>query len=111
MILGRVVGEVWATRKHAGLDGRKLLIVRPHLWYAPSAELAHVVAVDDVGANVGQDVIVCLGDSARRTLGSTQLPVEAAILGIVDAVELAADRGPRPLTFVDGVAPRGVTAP
>ncbi|MEK7393755.1 MAG: EutN/CcmL family microcompartment protein, partial [Fibrobacterota bacterium] len=35
MILGRVIGEVWATRKDRGLDGRKLLIVRPHLWYDP----------------------------------------------------------------------------
>ena len=105
MILGRVVGEVWATRKHAGLDGRKLLLVRPYLWYAPYAETAHLVAVDAVGANPGQDVVVCLGDGARRTLGSANLPVEAAVMAIVDQVEIAADVGKRPLTFVNGVAP------
>lgn len=106
MILGRVVGEVWATRKHAGLDGRKLLIVRPYLWYAPLAETSNLVAVDGVGANVGQDVLVCLGDGARTTSGGANLPIEAAVMGIVDRVEIAADVGRRPLTFVDGVAPR-----
>ncbi len=111
MILGRVVGEVWATRRHAGLDGRKLVIVRPALWYAPLAETSMLVAVDAVGADVGQDVVVCLGDGARRSLGAANLPVEAAVLGIVDRVELAADVGRRPLTFVDGVAPATLEAP
>ncbi len=111
MILGRVVGEVWATRKHSTLDGRKLVIVRPHLWYAPSHECGHLVAVDNVGANVGEDVVVCLGDPARRALGSTSFPVEAAVSAIVDRVELAEDRGARPLTFVDnGPPPVGVDA-
>ncbi|MSP61907.1 MAG: ethanolamine utilization protein EutN [Myxococcales bacterium] len=110
MILGRVVGEVWATRRHPGLDGRKLVIVRPYLWYAPLAETAHLVAVDAVGANVGQDVVVCLGDGARSTLGAANLPVEAAVLGIVDRVDLATDVGRRPLTFVGGIAPAGSEA-
>lgn len=105
MILGRVVGEVWATRKHPALDGRKLLIIQPHLWYAPAHEVANLVAVDPVGAGVGEDVVVCLGDPARRALGSTSTPVEAAVCAIVDKLELAADRGPRPLTFVGGEPP------
>lgn len=105
MILGRVVGEVWATRKHAALDGRKLVLVRPYLWYAPFAETSHLVAVDAVGANPGEDVVVCLGDGARRTLGASNLPIEAAVMAIVDNVEIAADVGKRPLTFVDGIAP------
>ena len=71
MILGRVVGEVWATKKHSALDGRKLLIIEPYLWYAPSHEVGHLVAVDAVGAGVGEDVVVCMGDPARRSLGST----------------------------------------
>jgi microcompartment protein CcmK/EutM len=104
--LGRVVGEVWATRKHPGLDGRKLLVVRPYLWYAPAHEVAHLVAVDPVGAGVGEEVVVCLGDPARRALGGANFPVEAAVCAIVDRVEIARDVGPRPLSFVGGEAPR-----
>jgi ethanolamine utilization protein EutN len=102
MILGRVVGEVWATRKHAALEGRKLLVIAPLLWYAPSHECGHLVAVDPVGAGVGEDVVVCLGDPARRSLGSTSTPIEAAVCAIVDRVELVpeGERGPRPLTFM-----------
>jgi ethanolamine utilization protein EutN len=105
MILGRVVGEVWATRKHPALEGRKLLVIEPYLWYAPAHEVGHLVAVDPVGAGVGEDVIVCLGDPARRALGTTSMPVEAAVCAIVDKLELADDRGRRPLTFVGGRAP------
>ena len=109
MILGRVVGEVWATRKHAALDGRKLLVVRPYLWYDPPAETACLVCVDTLGAAVGQDVIVCLGDGARRSLGGANLPVEAAVLGLVDRVDLGADLGRRPLRFLDDDAPAHLT--
>jgi len=109
MILGRVVGEVWATRKHVALDGRKLLIIAPYLWYAPSHEVGHLVAVDAVGAGIGEDVVVCLGDPARRSLGSTSIPVEAAVAAIVDRTQLAppAERGKRPLEFLHGL-PHGV---
>jgi ethanolamine utilization protein EutN len=111
VILGRVVGEVWATRKHAALDGRKLLVVEPYLWYAPAHEVAHLVAVDPVGAGIGEDVVVCMGDPARRALGSTSMPVEASICAIVDKLELAADRGVRALQFVGGRAPAHVPLP
>jgi ethanolamine utilization protein EutN len=107
VILGRVVGEVWATRKHAALDGKKLLIVQPRYWYAPPHEVGHLVAVDPVGAGIGEDVVVCLGDPARRALGGVNLPVEAAIQAIVDRVELApaGARGARPLLPVGGASP------
>lgn len=105
MILGRVVGEVWATRKHPALEGKKLLIVMPYLWYAPQHEVAHLVAVDPVGAGIGEDVVVCMGSPARWQLGGVNLPVEAAVCAIVDRTELAADRGARPLEFIGGEAP------
>jgi ethanolamine utilization protein EutN len=105
VILGRVVGEVWATRKHAALDGRKLLIIAPYLWYAPSHQVGHLVAVDPVGAGVGEDVVVCMGDPARRALGSSSIPVEAAVCAIVDRTEISDDVGKRPLSFVGGRAP------
>ena len=100
MILGTVLGEVWAARKHPALDGHKLLVVRPRWWYAPQHECDHLIAVDTVGAGPGEDVVVCLGTPARRALGSLDLPVDAAIAAIIDRVELAEDLGPRPLTRV-----------
>lgn len=109
MILGRVMGEVWATRRHPAYEGHKLLLVRPLLWYAPSHEVGQLVAVDTVDAGVGDDVLVCMGEPARRALGSTNLPVEAAICAIVDRVELTADVGRRKLAWLaappQGVAP------
>ena len=88
MILGRVVGQVWATRKNPWLEGKKLLIVRPLAWHMPDHDSEHLVAVDPVGAEVGQDVIVCLGLPARWALGDIRHPVEASVAAIVDRVEV-----------------------
>lgn len=121
MILGRVVGELWATQRHAGLDGRKLLVIRPHLWYEPSFQCAHVIAVDTLGAGVGEDVVVCLGEPARQHLNdgplphdpgvpgytaAAWLPIEAAVMAIVDSVQLDEPSlsHQRPLRFI-GPAP------
>ena len=104
MILGCVIGELWGARRHPGLDGRKLLIVRPYIWYAPAHDSDNLIAVDGIGAGVGEDVVVCLGDAARRRLdgegaaldaeGKANLPVDAAVLGIVDRVVLAPEVEP-----------------
>ena len=91
MILGRVVGQVWATRKNPRLKGLKLLLVRPHCWYEPDHEVDHVVCTDQVGAEVGQDVVVCLGLPGRQVLGDSRYPIEASIAAIVDSVELYSD--------------------
>ena len=75
MILGRVIGEVWTTRKHDMLAGRKLLIIEPLGFYGPGRERGHLIAVDAVGAGVGEEVVVCIGTPARLSLGSVALPV------------------------------------
>ena len=117
MILGRVVGEVWAARRHLGLGGRKLLIVEPLYWYGPPFEVAHLIAVDTLGAGPGDEVVICLGEPARQSLlaeplprGSqpgyataAMLPVEAAVMAIVDQVQLGPSDGSsegRPLKTV-----------
>ena len=87
MILGRVIGEVWATRRETRLEGRKLLVVRPHGVYEPAFDGQHLVAIDDVHAGVGDDVIVCLGAPARWSAGGQDMPVDAAVWGVVDRVE------------------------
>ena len=106
MILGRVVGQLWATKKSARLAGRKLLIVQPLTWHLPDHDSDHIVAVDPVGAEIGQDVIVCMGLPARWAMGDTRYPVEASIAAIVDGVELFGDAASTPaFQFASGREP------
>lgn len=96
MILGRVIGQCWATRLSPRLEGQKLLLVRPLAWYDPDHDADHLVCVDPVGAEVGQDVVVCMGLPARLALGDTRNPVEASIAAIVDGVEVHRDACAQP---------------
>jgi ethanolamine utilization protein EutN len=105
VILGRVVGQVWATRRDPRLSRAKLLVVRPHGVYEPPLGTRHLVATDEVDAGIGDDVVVCLGMPARLSLGSNDMPVDAAILAVVDRIDLDADRLP-----VAGAAP-GIRRP
>jgi microcompartment protein CcmK/EutM len=93
MILARVVGSVVATQKVASMTGRKLLTVEPlhigpegHGTLTPTQR--SLVAVDSLGAGVGETVLVVQGSSARLTPETEDLPVDAAIIGIVDAVHV-----------------------
>jgi len=89
MILGRMIGTVWATRKNPNLARLKLAIVRPYFWYNPSHDVEHIVAVDQVGADLGQDVVVCLGQPGRWVAGTSAAPIEASVMAIVDRTEIA----------------------
>jgi ethanolamine utilization protein EutN len=89
MILGRLVGNVWATKKNPRLGNLKLGIVRPYFWYNPSHDVDHVIAVDQVGAEIGQDVLVCIGQPGRWVAGDYRCPVEASIMAIVDDTKIA----------------------
>lgn len=112
MILGRLVGTVWATKKNPRLENMKLGIVRPYLWYNPSHHIDHIVAVDNVGAEVGQDVLVCIGQPGRWVAGDQRCPIEASVMAIVDDVEIAADSladSKIPFAFRPGFAPAGLS--
>jgi microcompartment protein CcmK/EutM len=87
MILARVVGTVVATRKDPRLEGKKLLIVKP---VSPEGqdEAGYVVSVDTVSAGFKERVLVVAGSSARMADGCKDLPVDSAIVGIVDDVQL-----------------------
>lgn len=86
MVLGKVVGTVWATRKDQKLTGVKLLIVRSvDLDYKEKETF--VVAADSVGAGVGEIVLYCSGSSARQTEITENRPVDAVIMAIVDKLE------------------------
>jgi len=84
LILGTVSGHLWATRKCDRLEGKKLLIVTLAKSYRHYAD--HVVAIDDIGANVGEQVLVCMGAPARWVAGDSRIPVNAAVAAIVDEV-------------------------
>ncbi len=87
MILARVVGNVVATRKDPGLEGKKLLILQ-HL-KPDGAEQDHfVVALDTVGAGESETVICVAGSSARLASGMKDTPVDTAIVGIVDDISM-----------------------
>ena len=87
MILAKVVGTVVATRKDDRLVSSKLLVVRP---IDPRGKLEgnHLVAVDTVQAGVGETVLIVSGSSARMAAGLKDCPVDAAIVGVVDAIEI-----------------------
>ena len=87
MLLGKVVGTVVATRKDARLVSNKLMVVRP-VDPRGKAEGQYLVAVDTVDAGVGETVLVVSGSSARMASGLKDCPVDAAIIGIVDQVEM-----------------------
>jgi ethanolamine utilization protein EutN len=87
MQLARVVGTVVATQKHRKLDSAKLLLVQPQ---APDGTPrgATLLAVDSVGAGVGERVLVVIeGKAAGDALGRKAAPVDAAIVAIVDHVD------------------------
>ncbi len=93
MFLARVEGSVVATKKDPSMDGRKLLLLRPQLVddkdpskFRPGANT--IVAVDSVGAGVGELVLFCQGSSARLAPNLKEAPVDAVIIGIVDTVDV-----------------------
>ncbi len=93
MFLARVEGSVVATKKDASMSGRKLLLVRPQLVdekdptkFRPGMNT--IIAVDSVGAGLGELVMFCQGSSARLAPNLKDAPVDAVIIGIVDTVDV-----------------------
>ena len=93
MFLARVEGSVVATKKDPNMSGRKLLMLRPQLVddkdptrFKPGTNT--IVAVDSVGAGIGELVMFCQGSSARLATGLREAPVDAVVIGIVDVVDV-----------------------
>jgi len=87
VLLAKIIGTVVATRKDPRLVSSKLMVVRP---VDPKGKLEGqiLVAVDTVDAGVGETVLVVSGSSARMASGLKDSPVDAAIVGIIDAVDV-----------------------
>lgn len=90
MQICRVVGHIWATKKEEALEGMKLMVLRE--CNDGTVTDQELVAADLVGAGIGEDVIVVSGSTARRAAGSDNLPIDAAIVGIIDTVETDKER-------------------
>ena len=93
MFLAKVEGAVVATKKDPAMSGRKMLILRPQLVddkdptrFRPGSNT--IVAVDTVGAGIGELVLFCQGSSARLAQSLKNAPVDAVIIGIVDTVDV-----------------------
>ena len=87
MLLGKIVGTVVATRKDPRLVSSKLLVVRP-MDPRGKTEGNYLVAIDTVDAGVGETVLVVSGSSARMAAGLKDCPVDAAVVGIIDTVDI-----------------------
>ena len=89
MLIGRVIGDVVATQKAASHVGRKILVVQP-LNLDGSDRGDPLLALDAVDAGIGDRVlIVTEGFSAMTAVGRTNAPIDVAVVGVIDAVELA----------------------
>jgi microcompartment protein CcmK/EutM len=88
MQIARVIGTVVATQKHRKFEGAKLLLVQP-LTLDEKPRGPALLAVDSVGAGVHEKVLVVIeGRAAGEALGRKAAPVDAAIIGIVDTVDI-----------------------
>ena len=97
MFLARVIGSVVSTKKDDTMRGQKLLLLRPLLVdEANPAQFRNgantIAACDALGAGNGDLVLFCQGSSARQASGMKALPVDAAVVGLVDAVEVLGKR-------------------
>ena len=88
MFLGRVIGNVWSTKKDENLVGAKFLIVRQIDLEMKDKE-NFVIAVDSVGAGEGEVVLVATGSSSRQTNITKNKPVDAVIMAIVDKLDIS----------------------
>jgi microcompartment protein CcmK/EutM len=92
MIIARIVGTVVSSQKDERLTGKKLLIVRP-INLDGTDTSGYVVAVDTVGAGFHERVLVVSGSSARLAGGMKDVPVDAAIVGVIDTVDISRESG------------------
>jgi ethanolamine utilization protein EutN len=93
MFLARVIGQVVASKKDEGMQGRKLVLLRPMLVdEANPAQLrpgaSTVVAVDSIGAGTDELVMFVQGSSARKVKGLSPCPIDAAVIAIIDTVDV-----------------------
>lgn len=91
MLICKVVGHVWATKKDDGLNGLKLMVVQ-ELDGDGKPVGNEFVAADIVGAGIGEQVLTVSGSTARLSIGQKSVPVDAAIVAIIDTLEVEKEK-------------------
>lgn len=81
MIAAKVIDNIWSTRKDSRLNGMKLMLVEV---LKTKGDPERIIAVDQIGAGIGDRVIIVTGSSARCQVSDTDVPVDAAVVGIID---------------------------
>ena len=84
MIIGKVTGSIVSTRKQDNLIGNKFMVIEPIS--SMNGDRNKLVAIDNIGAGIGEDVLVATGSAARIGCGMQDSPIDAAIVGIVDDI-------------------------
>ena len=87
MFIGKVIGTVWATRKVESLSNLRFLLIQP-VDIEREVTKSVVVAADPIGAGPGEMVLVSFGRAARLACGNEDLTIEAAVIGIVDSIDI-----------------------
>lgn len=87
MIICEVIGNVWATKKEESLNGMKLMVVK-EIDVVSGKKGAPFVAADVVGAGTGERVLVVAGSTARKAFRRDDVPVDNAIVGIIDSLDV-----------------------
>ncbi|EJW15881.1 EutN/CcmL family microcompartment protein [Paenibacillus alvei] len=82
MIAAELIHNIWSTRKADSLVGMKLMLAEV---IGGSDDGGRLIVVDTIGAGIGDRVIVCTGSSARKMLHTDDVPVDAVVVGIIDA--------------------------
>jgi ethanolamine utilization protein EutN len=91
MQIGKVIGNVWATRKEDGLTGLKFLFVQLEDPQGSPVDTP-LIAADQIGAGIGDRVLVTRGSAARFIIKSEDVPIDAVIIGIVDSIDVESRR-------------------
>ncbi|NCB41340.1 MAG: ethanolamine utilization protein EutN [Clostridia bacterium] len=86
MLICQVIGHVWATKKEESLNGLKFMVVKET--ETGQKNPAVFVAADQIGAGIGEKVLVVTGSTARKASGNDNIPVDCAIVGIIDSLEV-----------------------
>ena len=107
MLIGTVVGNVWATKKDPTLGGLRLLVIQPFTTDG-RASAETIVAVDPLGAGIGERVLVVFGRAARHAIGrGHDIGFQTAVAAIIDSMELSDGRTIGPVAQLDQPARAG----